>query len=433
MPPARTSLRSFLAAARKALTAPATTHHHQSPLTFVVGNESADLDSLCSALLLAYFRSYAPPNYTLHIPLSNLVRADLALRPELTAVLKHADVQPADLLTLSELPDHLRPDASRWLLVDHNVMTGDLARCFGSRVVGCVDHHQDEGKLGPQVPGEPRVIRTCGSCMSLVVENSRDVWEGGVSAPEGVASLAPDSSSGGSEAGVAPSSHDVTLWDAQLAHVALGPILIDTTNLTSKDKTTPTDIRAVELAEEKIRRAGVTYEQDVYFHQITELKQDLSRLSYRDIFRKDYKEWADGSLVLGTSSVVQSFEYLLETIKDNDTFLSELGKWSDERHLDMAVLFTSFHDDDDGFSRELLVWARGADAVEAAKVFEEKYADDLKLTTWRDGKLDGRQNREADADNWRKCWNQKRTQHSRKAVAPMLRESMKQVLGGTKI
>ena len=99
----------------------------------------------------------------------------------------------------------------------------------------------------------------------------------------------------------------------------------------------------------------------------------------------------------------------------------------------MAVLFTSFHDDDDGFSRELLVWARGADAVEAAKVFEEKYADDLKLTTWRDGKLDGRQNREADADNWRKCWNQKRTQHSRKAVAPMLRESMKQVLGGTKI
>ena len=61
-----------------------------------------DLDSLCSALLFAYFRTHTPP-HTLHIPLSNLPRADLALRPELNAVLNPAGLKPEDLVTLSDL------------------------------------------------------------------------------------------------------------------------------------------------------------------------------------------------------------------------------------------------------------------------------------------------------------------------------------------
>ncbi|POR36984.1 Putative exopolyphosphatase, partial [Tolypocladium paradoxum] len=131
MPP-RASLKSFLATARNTLNAPAS--QRPSPLTFVVGNESAgksiipcyvltrpspltdaDVDSLCCAILYAYLRSHAPP-HSLHIPLSNLPRADLGLRTEMAAVLRRAGLAPADLLTLCELPDTLPPSDTRWLL-----------------------------------------------------------------------------------------------------------------------------------------------------------------------------------------------------------------------------------------------------------------------------------------------------------------------------
>ncbi|RWA12642.1 hypothetical protein EKO27_g2477, partial [Xylaria grammica] len=148
MPP-RTSLKAFLATARAALAAPPA--KRARPLTFVVGNESADLDSLCSALLLAYFHTYAPPKKrgsvdgslaasTLHIPICHLQRADLALRPEFAAVLRDADIQGEDVFTLEDvLPqqdgnalsgkdvvdtEDIRPEDTRWLLVDHNAMTG---------------------------------------------------------------------------------------------------------------------------------------------------------------------------------------------------------------------------------------------------------------------------------------------------------------------
>lgn len=407
-PPARPTLRAFLAGARRALAAPPA--QRQAPLTLVVGNESADLDSLCSTLLQAYLLGSSQRR--LHIPLSNLPRADLALRPELAAVLRRAGIRPADLLTLTDLPppDGLPAAATRWLLVDHNVMTGELGRRFGGRVVGCVDHHEDEAgeflgaeeEEGEGAAGdEPRVIRPCGSCASLVVEHSRAAWE----------ELASRGQGGDGDGDI----------DAQLAHVALGPILIDTTNLTSKDKTTDTDVRAVKFAEGLIRRAGVGYDRDEYFREITELKEDLSQLSYRDIFRKDYKQWADGRLTLGTSSVAQGFGYLLERIGDREVFLSELKKWSEEQKLDIVAVLTTLHPDGK-FARELLVWALNADAVKVMKAFADKSKDDLGLGPWQDGKLDHVEGQ----DEWRMCWSQSRIEHSRKKVAPMLRDAMRQ-------
>lgn len=401
------SLGAFLAAARSALAAPPA--QRPVPLTFVVGNESADLDSLCSTLLLAYLRSHGPRR-ALHIPLSNLPRADLALRPELAAVLRRAGVRPDDLLTLSDLPnDHPAPAATRWLLVDHNVMTGELGRRFGSRVVGCVDHHQNEGLITAAAADEPLVIRHCGSCASLVVEQSQGIWE------ELASNVVDGPESDAAGSGGRP------LWDAQLAHVALGPILIDTTNLTSKDKTTETDVRAVEFAEGLIRRAGVPYDRNAYFEEITELKQDLSKLDYRGIFRKDYKQWADGGLTLGTSSVAQGFGYLLDTIGDSGEFLSELRKWSEHQQLDIVAVLTTL-ELDGKFTRELFVWAFNPDAVKAVKSFADKDSSNLGLEPWQDGKFDDTEGEK----EWRMCWRQNRIENSRKQVAPMLREAMKQ-------
>jgi len=408
----RTSLKTFLTTARKALfSAPAS---RLKLLTFVIGNESADLDSLCSALALAYLRTNMPPHHTLHIPLANLHRQDLALRPELGAVLRHAGVQLDDLLTLSELEEaDIKPEDSRWLLVDHNAPTGRVKEKFASRVVGCLDHHEDERAAMPlHTKDEPRVLKKCGSCMSLVVEHgAADTWT----------TLSQTKAAGGGATTKAEDSRGEQDWDAQLAFLVLGPILIDTVNLTSRDKTTPTDVQAAEFAEALIRRAGVAYDRAAYFEEITELKEDLSRMSYRDIFRKDYKRWSDGGLTLGLSGVPRGIDYLLEKIGGKDEFLSELRKWAEEEKLDIVGLMTTQHPES-GFAREGLLWGLNERAVKAVKAFAGKNGETLGLQTWGGGKLDDTSGEK----EWRACWRQLGLQYSRKQVAPMVREAMRE-------
>jgi exopolyphosphatase len=381
-------------------------------LTFIIGNESADLDSLCSALVLAYLRTHTPPHHTLHIPLANLHRPDLAVRPELGAVLRRAGLEPDDLLTLDELEGAaVQAGDSRWVLVDHNVLAGQLKDKYAHRVVGCVDHHDDEGVVIARAGSEPRVLRKCGSCMSLVVEYGADAWRELIQQRE---TERNGSGAGGLE------DDEQAAWDAQLAYLALGPILVDTTNLTSKDKTTATDVAAVEFAEGLIRRAGQAYDRDAYFAELTALKEDLSGLSYRDVFRKDYKKWHDGGFVLGASSVAQGVDYLLEKTGDREQFLAELRKWAAEERLDIACVMTTKHPEG-RFARELFVWGLNKRAVEVVKQFVRKNREKLGLETWGGGKLDDT----SGSSEWRACWKQLRIEHSRKQVAPMLREAMK--------
>ncbi|GAB1319288.1 Exopolyphosphatase [Madurella fahalii] len=408
----RVSLKAFLAAAKKALLA--SPPQRPSPLTFVVGNESADLDSLCSALIYAYFRTHTPPN-TLHIPLSNLPRDDLALRPELNAALSPAGLKPDDLITLTDLPkEGLKPQDTRWLLVDHNALTGALAKSFSDPdlIVGCVDHHEDEGVV-PQTlpPGQPRVFAKCGSCMSLVLDECRDAWDRLTA-----------------EGGAAGSGSASGEYDAGLARVALAPILIDTTNLTSRDKTTERDVRAVELAESKLasqmaqasQGGASSYDRAAYYDQLTRLKDRVLGLSYRDILRKDYKRWSDGSLALGVSTVVQGFGYLLREVGEKGEFLGALRSWAEEQKLDIAAVMT-VSKPGGVFTRELLVWGLNEQSIEVAKQFMKKYEGTLGLETWEGGELDG-----DDSGGWRACWKQRNVGHSRKQVAPMLREVMRE-------
>ncbi|KAI2625159.1 exopolyphosphatase-like protein [Xylaria nigripes] len=402
----RASLKAFLATARAALTAPRTT-----PLTFVVGNESADLDSLCSALLLAYFHTYAPPktpglastNSTLHIPLCHLHRPDLALRPEFAAVLRDVDVQSADVLTLEDVPSCLRPEDTRWLLVDHNAMTGALGARFASRVIGCIDHHVDE-RVIPST-SEPRIIEKSGSCASLVLAHCRRIWDG--------LDVAAD-------------------VDAQIARVALASILVDTSGLRDGARTTVWDERAVEIAEGRLGGGEEGYGRVNLFRRLDALKADLDGMSMRDVLRKDYKEWRVGERTVGTSSVTRGFGYLLRDKGGGDVGIigEAIGSWGEERdgdgRVDLVVILTAFVDDG-VFRRELLVWARSVVGVRAARRFEEKHGDELGLKAWEGGRLDLDEGE--DGSQWRRCWTQGTVGCSRKQIAPMLRDVLQEVAG----
>ncbi|KAK7751537.1 Exopolyphosphatase [Diatrype stigma] len=469
MPP-RKSLQAFLATARAALTAPPS--KRPTPLTFVVGNESADLDSLCSAILLAYFRSHAPPHYALHIPLCNLARDDLALRPEFTAALRAAALTPEDVLTLSELPppEDLKPGDARWLLVDHNAMTGVLGRRVQAQaqeqggsvadlneiIVGCVDHHDDEGWVPRDA--DPRVIERCGSCTSLVVEHCRATWDGMAAAEE-------EEQKDGGESGS-------SRIDAQVARLALAPALVDTHSLGDKTKTTACDERVVAYLEAKLRAAsaprrngddGDDYDRAAFCERLSRLKSDIEPLPLRDILRKDYKEWdevcevegAEGQkekkqkqpLRLGTSSVPRPLAFLVRKAGGEAELVDVLAAWGEERGVDLVVVMTSFsgakakaeakvnalysagagEEEDLSRGRELLVWARtGPQAVDAARRFADAYKEALELRAWKGGRLDA--GGDGDGKEWRRCWRQGRLENSRKQVAPMLREAMKRSL-----
>lgn len=388
----------------------------------------------------------------IYIPLSNLPQSDLALRPELHPVLSRANISPDDLITLSELsfPSNAgqkaeieprpKPENSSWILVDHNALTGELKKCYvdgiQSRILGCIDHHDDEHVVPIAGPAskEPRIIITpVGSCASLVVEHFKDAWSN--------LSTSPSAESQTQEGGKAEHRHDD---DAQLAQLALAPILIDTTNLTSS-KTTDHDRHAIEFLDSLLAKSGNgPIDHSLYFAQITEAKASIGGLSLPDILRKDYKSWpctlassssspsnddsAATTVTIGIASVVRDLAFLRDekAAGDVERLVQAMREFAQARDLGVfAVMTTSTTAGEDGkegrFRRELMVLALGEESVGKGVVerFLEKGAEkELGLT-----RLDLGVGENAEGLDGVWIWEQGELGMSRKQVAPLLREA----------
>lgn len=383
------SIGSFLSKSKHSLVQSIQSKGKQ-PAHFVIGNESADLDSIICALVYGYIQSSTPQARQANryvIPITNIPSGELRLRSELQAVLQHANVTPSDLITLDDLADvdQIPPQETEWTLVDHNAFHGDLGKRYSHRTTGVIDHHTDEGMVPKD--GEPRVIAKTGSCCSHVVEYCKDAWDK-LSASES----APEQ-------------------DSQLAKLALGPILIDTVNLLAKDKTTDYDKNAIAYLESKI---STDYDRDSFFKEIHDAKSDLDDLSVEEILRKDYKEWKEGDLAVGISSMVRSISYLKSRSKD---LVPELANYAKSREVQLYAVMTA-HNDTDQFERELLLMA--LDDGESAKI-AEKFAENNKerFQLKEDKEL------HASTGGWFKLWTQKDLTSSRKQVAPAIRDAMK--------
>jgi exopolyphosphatase len=417
MPLARASLGAFLSSAKIALNNAVKQH---SPVTFVIGNESAgtsilpisclsanvllDLDSLCSAVILAYLRTYSPfsKSNTIYVPLSNLPRADLSLRPELLPVLSHANLKPSDLITLSDLTTtsshHIPVEQTKWILVDHNALQGELGKIYSSRVVGCIDHHEEEHKVPWDCEPEPRIVSKSGSCASLVLEYCKPIWN---------------------ELGKRLGD-DAKAWNAELARLAIAPVLIDTQNLRDESKTMPVDAKAVRYLEGWMMAAedGESYRTEEYFNEIMKAKEDIGDLSLLDILRKDYKQWDESTTKLGVSGVVKNVEFLIEKAGSKEKFFATVKEFAEQRKLSLFSIMTT-STPGGIFKRELLVWGLDGRGAKAAKKFAADAEEKLGLSEWQDGSLDN----EGDSE-WRRCWWQNKVENSRKQVAPLLRTSL---------
>ena len=164
-------------------------------LQLCMGNESADLDSLCSSLCFAYYRAQTHAHI---LPLWQVARDDIALRGDAhwlfsTAPALHglADDMPCIPDDVPALLAVAGPDRPTSVLTDHNAPTfrwpsssAAAARTLNTDsgnsnsssssstfadtplpVTAIIDHHVDAG-LFPDAA--PRVVESAGSCCTLV-------------------------------------------------------------------------------------------------------------------------------------------------------------------------------------------------------------------------------------------------------------------------
>ena len=304
--------------------------------------------------------------------------------------------------------DLLEPQQTKWVLVDHNALQGDLGKRYGHRIGGVIDHHEEEHKVPKDTGCEPRIVETSGSCTSLVTNYVREAWTK-LSASHG-------------------SDTTERLWDAQVAKMALASILIDTVNLEDLSKVTKHDQDAVQYLEAKVLehpKTAKTYNRQKLYEEVSHAKQDIDRLSVADILRKDYKEWTENGKKLGISSVVKPLDFLLSKAKQEtdlskvDAFSLLVGKFCKQRHLDLYATMTAFPDDTEEFRRELFLRSTNHSSNSIAEKFERDTKDELGLTVWKGAKL-------AEwPEDWQQAWRQDQTQNSRKQIAPLLREAMR--------
>jgi len=328
------------------------------------------------------------------IPITNIPSSDLRLRPELTALLKHADLKPSDLITLDDLGNPPLPlDKTQWILVDHNALHGALGESYRYEVTGVIDHHEDEKTVSSTA--KPRIIEKTGSCCSHVVNHCRPIWDE-ISFAAFDADKAPSDQSDVNEGA------NASIWDAEVAELALGAILEARIHASPK--------------------LSQRYGREAFFNEINDAKSDLNHLSLEDILRKDYKQWTEGDLTLGISSAVQSIDYL-KTKTQN--LAADLESFARSRNLQVYAVMTAFSSEEGGFSRQILLLSlRGGKAEEAAKRFEEHSSEELGLRVRDDFKAAATGTGANDV-SYMQFWDQKNLAASRKRVGPMLREAMR--------
>lgn len=320
-------VRAFLASLRSQIDSKSL----QKPFRFVTGNQSADLDSVISAISYSFLSHLA--NEGVLIPLINIPRQDLRLRRDIVSLMQsHAITE--DLLYFVDDVEKLNGfEKTDVILVDHCNIQGEeltaLLKAGKLDVVGIVDHHADEGVF---LNASPRIIHSNGSCSSLVF----NYWQSKV-------------------------GREILVKNSELVELLLAPLLIDTSGMTQKVEQGDIDAFGAyqEIIDDKFNfiksYVGGTSEDfyQTFYKQLKKAKKDMSGFSFSDILHKDYKQFtfSDGSSV-GFSSIGKSLSWVL-TKYDAAELKSTLANELKASKLDMLVITSSYtQKENDQYTRE---------------------------------------------------------------------------------
>lgn len=283
----------------------------------VVGNESADLDSIISANLLAY--TYSKMGVKNIIPLINIKKQDYKLRTESYGLLKRYDIDENDLIFIDDINATIvsKPGDLKVIVVDHNKLPDNL-RAWDANVTAVFDHHQD---IDMYAAASPRIFDTVGSCATLVanfvLDNAPDIYK-----------------------------------NEEFAILNISPILVDTVNLDpEQQRVTDADIDVVNKL-----KVFVNTDLQKLYDDLQYMKSDVSALSSIDLLRKDYKQWANPKMTYGMASVPLS---IANWLKKGEDIADACSDYMKENELEMLLVMTAYVED--SFKRELIVVAKSED------------------------------------------------------------------------
>ncbi|MCP4719137.1 MAG: DHH family phosphoesterase, partial [Desulfobacteraceae bacterium] len=293
------------------------THTNCKPIDqIVMGNEAADLDSMASSIVYAYFLNTLDKDSV--VPIIPIPRADFKLRTEAVYVFEQAGIDLNYLIFMDDVNfEKIMKDDTRLVLVDHNRLS-TLYKPYGERVCLILDHHRDEGLY----PNVHRVIEPVGSTATLVGEelinhNAR--------------------------------LHNSDPIDENIAVLLCGTILLDTVNLSPKaQRATPRDEKIVTILLE-----SCPLDRDGYFKKIQEEKFNTSNLNTFDLLRKDYKKFEFGQIRCGIASTLLP---LVKWGKNDNALCPVFESYAQKRSLDLLLSMNAYIDP--GFNRDLAVFAK---------------------------------------------------------------------------
>lgn len=309
----------------------------QSSVTihFVMGNESADLDSIVSSISYAYLlcqEGYSNPT-ELYIPLINVYREEMTLRKDLLYLFQLFDISVDDLLFLDDrvpLNKLFEQKRLRLNLVDHNVLRPRQEH-LSEAIERIVDHHVDENKHYPLITNQNKLIAVVGSNATLITEKIF--------------------------------ASQQAVMSTELAAILLAPILIDTSDLKSVEKTTDRDIAAVKELKEYLGSALPCN----FYQKLLDAKNDISGLTPTMLLSKDFKEYLDGDILYGISSLPAAVQW---NLADLELAEESIQKYAYERNLTYLILFMSCNEPQ--AKRKILVYSHSIDLLRAFDAYVQK-------------------------------------------------------------
>ncbi|KAM3918893.1 exopolyphosphatase PRUNE1 [Leptodactylus fuscus] len=345
-------------------------------LHVVLGNEACDLDSMVSAITLAYYLAKTSSSKNLaYVPVLNIPRQDFPLRTDSTFFLKENRIPEEHLIFRDEIDLGGLYEAGRLglSLVDHNVLP--RADSFMEDVVTeVIDHRVLERTPSRNCRVTAELV---GSCTTLVAEKIlRD-------APH--------------------------ILDSQLASLLRGTIVLDCVNMApAAGKVTPKDTEYVTLLESKYPDLPP---RGAVFDSLQNAKFDVSGLTTDQMLRKDLKALVSRDTKLAISALYMDLEEFLRRKDVED----ELRDFCQRHHYNvliaMAIAFTSANEP----RRQIVVYSQeGALRATVSKVLVEATTPCLELSPIS-----------RHSCNHVTAYSQGNTAASRKKVLPILKEFLK--------
>ena len=286
---------------------------HQDIDMLVFGNEAADLDSVVSAIGLAWVLGNGKKTCSA-LPLIPVQRDDFRLKTESRWVLSQTGIDADNLFFIDDARplEKLMPRVRGLALVDHN-QPANAIKTYEEKIRLIMDHHEDLRRY----PNALRRIEPVGSCATLVGE---DLIQG--------------------DTGKIPES---------LAALLLGAILIDTVNLdpdagraTPKDHAVAGQLKAI---------TGM--DTDIFYQGIRAAKSDIREMNTRDLLRRDCKTFQFNKV----SCTVSSVPLALERWMVRDRNLAK-GIESFAREMQADILMTMNTQRTPEFSRGISVFCK---------------------------------------------------------------------------